>query len=252
MPETWTPVLIALVGLAVLLYGISKTAMPTLGIVSGPLLAAVLTPTYASGFIVPLLIVGDLFGLALYRQHVQWRLIIRLIPGLLVGFAVVTLAFEFAPPGVLARSIGVLILLSVLIEVYRRRALAVDDLQSVPVLPRAVTAFFGTLAGMTTMAANAGGAAMSLYLVSMRVPMLAFMGTSVWFFFILNLIKVPIVVGLGLLTPDSLLVDLAFLPMLVLGAVLGVAVFKRFDQEAFNRVAIVLSAMAGVWLLVHG
>jgi hypothetical protein len=93
---------------------------------------------------------------------------------------------------------------------------------------------------------------MSLYLVSMRVPMLAFMGTSVWFFFILNLIKVPIVVGLGLLTPDSLLVDLAFLPMLVLGAVLGVAVFKRFDQEAFNRVAIVLSAMAGVWLLVHG
>ncbi len=252
MPQTWTPLLIVLVGLAVLLYGISKTAMPTLGIVSGPLLAAVLTPTYASAFIVPLLIVGDLFGLALYRQHVQWRLIVRLIPGLLIGFAVVALAFEFAPQGVLARSIGVLILLSVVFEVYRRRVFSEGDLQVAPVLPKAVTAFFGVLAGMTTMAANAGGAAMSLYLVSMRVPMLAFMGTSVWFFFILNLSKVPIVVGLGLLTPDSLLVDLAFLPLILLGAVLGVVVFKRFDQEVFNRVAIVLSGIAGVWLVVHG
>lgn len=252
MPQTWTPILIVLVGLAVLLYGISKTAMPTLGIVSGPLLAAVLTPTYASGFIVPLLIIGDLFGLALYRQHVQWRLIARLIPGLLIGFAVVTVAFEFAPPGALARSIGGLILLSVVFEVYRRWAFASGDPQSAPVLPKVVTAFFGILAGMTTMAANAGGAALSLYLVSMRVPMLAFMGTSVWFFVILNLLKVPIVVGLGLLTADSLLVDLAFLPLLVLGAGLGVMVFKRFDQEAFNRVAIGLSAMAGVWLIVHG
>lgn len=252
MPMTWSPVVIALVGLAVLLYGISKTAMPTLGIVAGPLLAAVLTPTYASGFIVPLLIIGDLFGLALYRQHVQWRLIVRLIPGLLLGFAMVAAAFAFAPQGILARSIGVLILVSVGVEVYRRRAFAATELQSAPVLPKAVTGFFGTLAGMTTMAANAGGAAMSLYLVSMRVPMLAFMGTSAWFFFILNLIKVPIVVGLGLLVPDSLLVDLAFLPLLVVGAVLGVRVFKRFDQDVFNRVAVVLSAMAGVWLVVHG
>ena len=40
--------------------------------------------------------------------------------------------------------------------------------------------YLGAIHGM---AANAGGTAMTLYLVKMRVSMLAFMGTSAWFFF---------------------------------------------------------------------
>ena len=85
MPDTWSIGLTVTVGVAVLLYGFSKTAMPAAGVFAGPLLAAVLTPVVASGFVVPLLVLGDLFGLALYRQHADWRLIRRLVPGVLAG-----------------------------------------------------------------------------------------------------------------------------------------------------------------------
>lgn len=117
---------------------------------------------------------------------------------------------------------------------------------------RLTVGFFGVLAGMTTMAANAGGAAMSVYLVKLRVPMLAFMGTSSWFFFSLNLLKVPFLVGLGLLSGETLLANLWFVPALVLGAVAGIFIFRRLDQRWFTIIALTLSFLAACWLLIHG
>ncbi|NQW71816.1 MAG: sulfite exporter TauE/SafE family protein, partial [Actinobacteria bacterium] len=197
MPEVWTPTLIVSVAIAVFLMGFSKTAMPVAGVLAGPVLAAALTPTGAAGFAVPLLILGDVFGLALYRQHADWGLIRRLIPGVLVGFAFTALLFRFVETGLLSRILGVLIIISVVLEVRRLRSDGRTGAKHAEMTNRAAIAFYGTLAGMTSMAANAGGTAMSVYLVKMRVSMLAFMGTSVWFFFILNVIKVPVVIGLG-------------------------------------------------------
>lgn len=252
LPEIWTLVLIATVALAVLLYGFSKTAMPVAGVLAGPLLAAALTPAVASGFVVPLLIVGDVIALALYRQHADWRLIRRLIPGVLVGFLVTVLLFRFVDASTLGRILGVLILISVVLEVWRLRAEKGPSVEHPEMENKLAIAFFGTLAGMTTMGANAGGAAMTLYLVKMRVSMLAFMGTSTWFFAILNLIKVPFVVGLGLLNWHTLLTSMWFLPALLAGAGLGIVTFRRLDPSTFVNTALALSAVAAVWLIVMG
>jgi len=261
---------LVVIGICVVLTGASKTAMPAAGVVSGTVLAGVLTPTGAAGFLVPLLLVGDVIALARFRQHVQWRLIFRLMPGLVVGFGLMALAFRYVNTSLLARILGILILLSVAMEVIRQRRLgrisvaseagvpatrvhAAGDAGAGEAKPSVVgSAFFGTLAGMTTMAANAGGTAMTLYLISMRVPMLAFMGTSAWFFCFLNAAKVPVVLTLGLVDQHTLLVDLAYLPVLFGGAALGIWVFSRMDQALFNRVALVISALAGAWVLAHG
>lgn len=249
MPDTWTPLLLGVVGVCVFLYGLSKTAMPTAGVVAGPVLAAALGATTASAFVMPLLLIADLFALARYRQHVNWPLILRLVPGVLAGFAVTALLFRFVDVTTLGRVIGLLILTSVLLEVWRRRnPRAEEDARP----HRLAVGFFGTLAGMTTMAANAGGTAMTLYLINMRVSMLAFMGTFAWFFFILNAIKVPILVGLGFLNAETLAASLWFVPVVVLGALVGIPVFKRMNERVFKNVALSLSALAAVWLIVHG
>ena len=257
MPETWAPFLVAVVGFAILLYGFSKTAMPVAGVVAGPMLAAALGPTVAAGFAVPLLLLGDLMGLLYFRQHANWRLIAKIVPGVLVGFVITALLFAFASTSVIARVIGVLLLISVASEIVRRRSpvaqpAALQDTENAGGVQRLEAGFYGTLTGVTTMAANAGGAAMTLYLVKMRVPMLAFMGTSVWFFFILNLIKVPLVVPLGLITPESLLAGVWFAPVLVAGGFIGIFTFRRMNQMWFERIALTLSALASLWLVTHG
>jgi uncharacterized protein len=251
LPETWTPLLIGVIGVGVLLYGFSKTAMPVAGVLAGPLMAAALGATEAAGLMVPLLLLGDLFALAYYRQHADWSLIRRLVPGVLIGFAVTAVLFALLSTQALGRIIGVLILGSVLLELWRRWQERHGG-QLAPLRSWAGIAFFGTLAGMTTMAANAGGAAMTLYLVKMRVSMLAFMGTSAWFFFILNLVKVPIIGGLGFITAESLVLDLWLSPLIVLGALIGVFVFRRMDERVFTYIALALSGLVAIWLVLHG
>jgi uncharacterized membrane protein YfcA len=252
LPEVWTAALIIAVALAVVLYGFSKTAMPVTGVLAGSILAAALTPAVASGFVVPLLLVGDVIALALYRQHADWLLIRRLIPGVLAGFVITVLLFRFVDSSTLGRILGVLILISVVLEVWRMRAEIGSSAEHPEMENKLAIAFFGTLAGMTTMGANAGGAAMTLYLVKMRVSMLAFMGTATWFFAILNLIKVPFVVGLGLLNWHTMLTSLWFLPALFIGAGVGVVTFRRLNPATFVNIALGLSALAAVWLIVMG
>lgn len=251
MVASWSPLVLGVVVFCVLLYGISKTSLPTLGMLAGPLLAAALGTTVASAFVIPLLIVGDLFALGRYRQHVQWRLILRLIPGILVGFVVMAVAFHYLSNAVLARILGALILTSVVLELYRRRRAASGDAIDLG-HPAVGAAFFGPLAGATTMAANAGGAAMSMYLVAMRTPMLVFMGTSAWFFFVVNVAKIPVVVGLGLMSWETLRASLWFVPVIVIGALIGLRIFKHLSQKVFDNAAVLLSGVAGLWLLLHG
>jgi uncharacterized membrane protein YfcA len=250
MPETWTPLLAVAVGTGVFLYGFSKTGVPGAGVLASPLLALALGPTVASGFVMPLLLVGDLFALARYRQHANWPLIVRLVPGVLVGIALTALLFRYVDTHALARIVGLLVLVSVGLEVWRRRR--PEPTAEGPAPHRLAAGFFGTLAGMTTMAANSGGAAMQLYLLNMRVSMLAFMGTFAWFFVILNAIKVPILVGLGFLDLDTLRADLWFLPVVVAGALLGYATFSRLNERVFANLALALSAVAAIWLVLHG
>jgi uncharacterized membrane protein YfcA len=254
MPDTWEPLLIAVVAASVLLYGFSKTAMPVAGVVAGPMLAASLGPTVAAGFAVPLLLLGDLMGLLYFRQHANWPVILRIVPGVLVGFVITALLFAFASTSVIARVIGVLLLISVGLEIYRRRVNIEQpaDSEDAAAPQRLEAGFYGMLMGVTTLAANAGGAAMTLYLVKMRVPMLVFMGTSVWLFFILNLIKVPFIIPLGLITSESLVANLWFAPVLVVGALIGITTFKRMNQAWFERIALFLSAIASLWLVIRG
>lgn len=252
MLETWTPLVLVIVALCVFAYGASKTAMPVLGVLAGPVLAAALGATTASAFVVPLLIVGDLFALAYYRQHANWPLIIKLVPGVLIGLVLTALMFRYLEPHTMGRVIGVLILFSLLLELRQRRSDRSSGSEPAEMTNKGAIVFFGALTGMTTMAANAGGTAMTLYLLKMRVPMLAFMGTSAWFFFVVNLLKVPLILGLGLITWHTLLTSLWFVPLIAAGALAGVFAFRRMNQRVFTNVALALSAVAAVWLIIHG
>ncbi len=249
----WTTLTFTVVAFSIFLYGVSKTSMPVIGVVAGPLLAAALTPTIASGFAVPLLIVGDVIALSRYRSYVDWPLIFRLLPGVLLGLLITAVLFTVMPITVITRMLGVLILMSVILEVWRRtRTDQVTEGEGESSHRRLLAGFFGILAGITSMAANAGGAAMSLYFANMRVTTLTFMGTSAWFFFGVNLVKIPIVVQLDLLTWETLTVNLLFLPALGLGALAGIFIFKRLDERRFYAIALGLSLVAALWLLIHG
>jgi uncharacterized membrane protein YfcA len=90
---------------------------------------------------------------------------------------------------------------------------------------------------------------MVIYLLAMRLPKFAFIGTSAWFFFAVNWLKVPFSVNLNLITWDSIRLDLGMLPLIVAGSVAGIFFLHRIPQRAFNGLVQVLAAAAALKLL---
>lgn len=80
--------------------------------------------------------------------------------------------------------------------------------------------------------------------------MQVFLGTSAWFFAIVNLFKVPFLAGIGLFDGPVLLMDAALVPLVVIGARLGIRLAKRMKQHVFDKIVIALTVVGAVYLLL--
>jgi uncharacterized membrane protein YfcA len=113
------------------------------------------------------------------------------------------------------------------------------------------SALAGFGAGFTTMVGNAAGPVMSLYLLSMRLPKSAFIGTSAWFFLIVNLIKIPLqVVFWHNISWTSLTIDLAVLPAIALGAWIGLKIVGKMPEKLFQYLVLAMTGLSAAALLL--
>ena len=124
-----------------------------------------------------------------------------------------------------------------------------DPLGSIPL-------FLGLTGGRTnkTRARLAGQAVLvSLLVISLFAvvgqQILGFLGTSAWFFFLVNVFKVPFSVQLGLITQESLMLCLVLTPAVVAGALMGPPTIARISRGAFERLVLALTVGASLYLL---
>jgi uncharacterized membrane protein YfcA len=236
-----------LLGVAAVVIGLSKAALPGAGTVAVALFAAVLPARQSTGTILLLLIVGDVFALWAYRREADLRTLVRLIPAVAVGLLVGVVFLAFAGDDLVRRVIALLLLAVVAVTLWnRRRTRGATATRPHPV----AAAVYGSLGGFTTMVANAAGPVMSMYFLSMRFPVSAFLGTAAWFFAVVNVVKVPFAVGLGLITPPGLVIVLVLAPVVVAGAIVGRRIARRIDQRLFERLVIALTVAGALYLLL--
>ena len=106
------------------------------------------------------------------------------------------------------------------------------------------TALTGVLAGFATTVSNAAGPVMGIYLVSKHLDKHRFLGTSAWFFFLVNVSKLPGYAVLQMVTPQTLRWDLLLAPLVAGGALIGSRVLKRIPQSAFDVLVLALAGIA--------
>jgi uncharacterized membrane protein YfcA len=232
-----------LLGVAALIAGLGKTAIPGSATVSVVLFASVLPARTSTAAMLLLFIVGDVFALIAYRRHAHWPTLLRLAPAVVAGLVAGFLFLAYGDDEFVRRTIGVILLVMIALTLWRRRRSAS------PATGPVVAGTYGTLAGFTTMVANAGGPVMSMYFLATRTQVQVFLGTSAWFFAIVNLVKVPFLAGIGLFTPEVLLMDLVLAPLVVIGALVGLKLAKRMPQQLFDRLVIILTVVGAVYLL---
>ncbi|MEV0318227.1 sulfite exporter TauE/SafE family protein [Streptomyces sp. NPDC050658] len=235
---------------AAVLVGFSKTAVSGANTVSLAVFAAVLPARESTGVLLPILIAGDVLAVLTYRRHAHWPTLWRLFPAVAAGVVVGTVFLMWADDAVVRTSIGAILLLMAAVTWWRRRATTEAAEESVRG-SRLKAPSYGVLGGFTTMVANAGGPVMSMYLLSAGFRKLSFLGTSAWFFLIVNTSKVPFSVGLGLIDARSLLLDAALVLFVVPGAYLGKAVVHRINQRLFEQLVIGATVLGGLQLLLR-
>ena len=228
-----------LLAVAAVIVGLSKAALPGASTLAVAIFAAVLPAKQSTATLLVLLIVGDVFALWAYRRHADWRALARLVPAVAVGLVLGAVFLVVADDSWVRRTIGVILLVLIVITLWRRRMRRHEV--GTPHSSWPAAAAYGSMGGFTTMVANAGGPVMSMYFLASGFRVMAFLGTAAWFFAIVNLTKLPIMLGLGLITPGTLLADLILIPAVLVGAFGGRAISQRADPDWFQRILIVLT-----------
>jgi uncharacterized membrane protein YfcA len=235
----------ALLGCGAFFTGLSKTGIAGLGVLAVALCANALPARASTGALLPLLLCADVFGVAFFRKHASWPHLWKLFPWVAVGVVAGYFALGKISNAQVQRMIGGILLAMVALHVWRQR-------QSKDPVPHTwwFAALTGMVAGFTTMVANAAGPVMVLYLLAIGLPKLAFLGTGAWFFMLVNAFKVPFSLQLGLITPDSLLMDAALVVPMIPGAVLGPVIVRHLNQRVFDLMVLVLTVGAAVRLML--
>ncbi|MFD5203456.1 sulfite exporter TauE/SafE family protein [Streptomyces sp. NPDC058375] len=241
------------------LVGFSKTAVSGANTISLAVFAAVLPARESTGVLLPILIAGDLLAVRVYRRHAHWPTLLRLFPAVAVGVVAGTVFLLWADDAAVRTSIGAILLFMTGVTLWRRRIAekaaggeeeTATETEGGSGTGRTAARGYGVLGGFTTMVANAGGPVMSLYLLSAGFRKLGFLGTSAWFFLILNVSKVPFSVGLGLIDARSLLLDACLVLFVLPGAYLGRVCVDRINQKVFDRIVIGATVVGGLQLLL--
>jgi uncharacterized protein len=240
--------------LAAVVIGLSKTAIPGGGMLATPLLATVVSGRLIAGLTLPLLLVADLFAVRWYGRHARHDVLRPLVGPVLVGFAAGTAFYVGVGSGgrTFDIALGAMILVLVLLQL-QRMITNRPPAHATPATARAV----GVSGGFTTFVSNASGPVLNTYLSGIGLEKQTLLGTNAWFFFSVNLAKVPVYLaimkfagGRAFFTADSLRFDLLVVPAIFVGVFGGKWLAPRIPQRSFSYAVVTLAGLASLKLLL--
>ena len=230
-----------------MMIGFTKTGISGITMLIIPVLASIFGARLSVGFLLPMLSMGDIFAVWYYNRHAEWPCLWRLLPWVIPGIGLGLLVGNYVSGEQFRIIFAVTILAGLIVMVWQEQK---GEKAAAPMKWWFVL-IIGLAAGFTTMIGNAAGAIISVYLLSMQMPKYAFIGTRAWFFMIVNLIKIPLHVFVwGTITLRTFSFNIALLPAIALGALIGIQVVKQIPEKAYRYIIIILTAMACIKLLI--
>ena len=113
------------------------------------------------------------------------------------------------------------------------------------------SSIFGLLGGFTTMIGNAAGPVLSVYLLSMRKGKMEYIGINAWFFLVVNFLKIPLQIFVwDNITWHTFTLNLVMIPVIMIGAWLGIRLVKLFPENVFRRFIQIVTILSVVMMLV--
>ena len=245
MPEL-TPVQWALAVAGAIGLGIGKAGLSGMSLVHVLIFAFLFGARQSTGIVLPMLLIGDVCAVAAYHRHARWDYVRRLLPPACLGVAGGAALMRVMDEAAFKPTIGWIVLALSLLQALRMQR--PDWFGDVP-HTRGFAWTMGLAAGAMTMLANAAGPVFALYCLAVMLPKFELVGTTAWFFALINLFKVPFSFGLGLIHGGTLLLNATLAPAVLAGVVGGRWIVARIPQLIFDRLLLAFAAIAALRLI---
>lgn len=244
-PAFWVTAVLAVIFIGIAKAGFGGGVM----VVATPLLALTIPVTEAAALLLPLLILCDMFAVAHYRTEFHRPSLKALLPGAMVGIVLGALFFGYfaSQERVLQIGIGAVAVGFVL---YQAGRVLLGGALNKRQPTRWEGPLLGSAGGFLSTLAHAGGPPVVIYLLPQQLERQLFVGTSVIFFTVVNLVKLIPYTWLNLITVGNLSTIALLSPLTLVGVRLGIYLNQHFSELWFNRVVYVLLLLTGVRLLL--
>lgn len=236
-----------LLAVCAIFVGMSKVGVPGVSLIVVPTLAIIFGGKASTGILLPMLMMADLFGVSYYHRHAQWKYLLKLLPWAFIGVGIALYVGEVVNDEWFKNIIAILVFLSIGLMLWKDRK---KDKQFFPDTWW-FAASMGILGGFATMIGNVAGPVFAIYLLAMHLPKNNFIGTTAWFFIIINFAKFPLHVFIWkTISWDSLSFNLMMLPAIAVGALLGIWLVKKLSDKTYRIFVIVVTALSAFLLLI--
>ena len=216
-----------------------------LGAAATPMMVLVMPANEVLGLLLPIMLLADVFAIALHWKKWNWRMVLLLTPGAVIGVTVGTFFIANAPTDVLKLVLAIIALIFVVYKLIEKRLL-----KSVKYVERPWHGWLaGTTAGFASSLAHSGGPPVSIYLMLQDVTPIVFNGTSVLFFAILNWIKVPYYLYIHLFDFQRLWQIAWLAPIVPLGVWFGRWMSTKISKEVFDGIMVAILALTALLLI---
>ncbi|MBS1486780.1 MAG: sulfite exporter TauE/SafE family protein [Bacteroidetes bacterium] len=229
-----------------LLLGMAKTGVHGAGMLSVPLLAIAFGGKISSGLMLPMLLVADVFGVFYYHRHASFQQLKTLFPWAALGVIVGSIAGNYIDDGAFRVIMAATIFISLTIMIWM-------ELGGREKIPDSIYLgmLAGFLGGFTSMIGNLAGTVMAVYFLSMRLSKNNFIGTTAWFFMVMNWFKVPFHAWLWhTITKDSWLFALMLTPVILLGAFAGIGLVKKMSDKTYRWFIVAMTLVAAIVMVL--
>lgn len=228
-----------------ILIGMAKVGLTAVAMPAVPILAGIFGGRLSTGILLPMLCIADIFAVKYYHRHAEWRYILRLLPWAVLGIALGIVVGGAVNDAQFRHILAAVILVGLVIMIIREFQSGTSRISERWWL----SALIGLATGFISMLTNAAGTLLAIYLFSKKLPKNSYIGTLAWFFMLVNLIKIPAHVFIWkTITLDTLLLDIALAPLILMGALLGIVVVKRIPEKPYRFLIIIMTALAALKL----
>lgn len=225
----------------------SKTGIQGIMLIMVPLMAMAFGAKESTGVILPMLCMADIIAVTYYKRIADWRIVLRLLPTAIIGFFIAIGVDKLVPNEKFRMLMGWTLLVAFLIMLWSE----IFGKENKWMKKWWYAAIFGLLGGFTTMIGNAAGPVMSVYLLSMRKEKLEYIGINAWFFLVVNLLKVPLqIFAWNNISWQSFSLNVLMLPVIVIGALIGIRVVKLLPEKAFRRFVQIVTAISVILMII--